>query len=74
MPKSDGVTLDASWLKALDALPDARVGNPGRKWTEQEDEAIRRYWTRKRQTDIARILGVSINPLRERARELGVAK
>ena len=75
MPKSKGVTLDAKWLAALEALPDSRAGNPGYQWTAEKDELLRLgYEKRKRQTDLCKLLGCSVNTMRRRAREKGWSK
>jgi hypothetical protein len=74
MSKSDrSVVLDPEWQRKLDALPDVVAGRQGHQWTEQEDEVLRRYWKTKRQSDVCAMLGLSSNPCRRRARELGVA-
>ena len=63
----ESVTLD---FEAFEALPDARIGSAGTKWTDEMDDALRKYWKVKRQSDVAKLLGVSEDTARKRYREL----
>ena len=64
------VDIDPALLESLEALPDRTAGVPKRKWTASEDAVLLRGWGKKRQVDIANLLGISTNTCRDRLREL----
>ena len=58
-------------LERLEACQRIDQTHPNsREWTEEEDEILRRYWGKIKQTDIAEIIGTSSNTCRKRWREL----
>lgn len=65
------VEIPAPDLRAmLDALPDKAPGAPLRPWTEEEDANLRDYWPKKKQADVARLLGRALHVCRRRYGEL----
>jgi transcription initiation factor TFIIIB Brf1 subunit/transcription initiation factor TFIIB len=67
---SVSVDIDTALLERLESLPDKQTGRGGHAWTEQEDAILRRYWPIKRQSDVAKVLGMSQDTCRKRYREL----
>lgn len=63
------VDIDPRMLEELDALPDSR-GVLRHEWTPEQDAVLLKYWTVKRQVDVARVLGMCTNSCRDRYREL----
>ena len=59
------IVLDRDLLAALEALPDSQ-GTRYSIWTAEQDEILRRYWGRKRQEDLARIIGYSVRSCKRR--------
>lgn len=68
---AESVTIPSEIAEALDSLPER---NDSRKMVLEPwiDDALRQYWNSKRKADVAKMLGVSENVLRRRARELGL--
>ena len=65
------VRLDPAALHAaLAELPDARLGTKGFPWTPELDKILLEYWPVKRQSDVCRALGCSLNTARTRYRDL----
>lgn len=67
----DSVTFD---FASFESLPDVKLGVAGVQWTEDMDAALLKYWTVKRQCDVAKLLGVSEDTARKRYRELTCQK
>ena len=61
--------MDAETISKIEALPDEYNG-VAHRFTADEDEMLRRYWKRKNQKDIARLMGLSISTLKARYRKL----
>jgi hypothetical protein len=62
--------MDEETRKALEALPDVRMGSKGHEWTDKEDENMLKHWPRARQSDVARLFRVSEDTARQRYRFL----
>ena len=56
--------------RALDELPDAKVGTKSFPWTPELDELLLKYWMVKYKRDVCRLLGCTDNTARKRYREL----
>lgn len=65
----DTVEIDPAILAQFEALEDSSVGKH-KGWTKEEDALLVQFWGKKKQTDVARLLGRTINPCRERYRHL----
>jgi hypothetical protein len=70
LPPIKELALPMDLLSRIDALPDKCIGVKGHPWTPDEDTALLKYWPVKRQSDIARALGLSENTCRDRYRLL----
>ena len=68
--RTDSIEMSGTLLDLINSLPDSVEGNPGKTWTREEDEALLAGWGKKRQTEVAEILGVSLNTCRKRYRKL----
>lgn len=66
LPATDKIKISPELLAELENIPDSRPGTRGIQWTEEMDEVLRRYWGKKPQADLCRVLGVSKNSARER--------
>lgn len=64
------IEIDEELLSRLESLPDTRTGAQEKAWKAQEDEILRRFWGKKRQVDIANVLGRHVGCCRERWRKL----
>jgi hypothetical protein len=64
------INLSPELLAKLNALPDRKAGNPGYAFTPEEDQIILLGWKKKRQADIARLVGHSVALCRRRYEEL----
>ncbi len=54
------IELDQSLLDQFESLPDKSPGSKTRNPTERELEVIKKYWNKKRQVDICKLLKVSV--------------
>ena len=57
-------------LAKLEGLSDAKIGAPGLTWDQWQDDALLKFWPVKRQVDVAKTIGVSVNACRRRFEEL----
>ena len=69
-PIQPPVVLSPEILARLNDLPDRTPGNRGYVFTPEEDQIILFGWKKKRQADIARLVGHSIALCRRRYEEL----
>lgn len=61
------VTIDVRGLYAqLAAMPDKRPGVRKKQWTSDEDWILWTTWNVKRQSDIAKVIGIGIGACKER--------
>lgn len=58
------ININEELLKKIESLPDKNPGIRQRNPTEQEKEIIKKYWKVKRQTDLCKVLGVSVSTAR----------
>lgn len=68
-----GLTVGASiedMERALDALPDAKLGGPRFRHTKESDDLLLKHWPRANKRSVAKALGMSTNVARDRYLEL----
>ena len=67
----DTVTVQQSDLMAaIMALTPTRIGAPAKVWTPEMDAALLAGWTTRRKSDVAKLIGCSIDTARKRFEEL----
>ena len=70
MSRSADVKVDMELMRRIEALPVTRGGTPRLDPTPAQVTAVRKYWkSGRRQTDIAKMLGVHHNTVRRWYRE-----
>jgi hypothetical protein len=57
-------------ISMLDSLPEPKPGQKRTNWTTEMDALLLAGWRRKRQKDVARLLGLNIGTCRTRYEEL----
>ena len=67
--KNIEIEIPADLRERLESLPD-KTREPGIRWTAEMDAALLRYWPDKRHADVAKALGMSVNPALDRYRKL----
>ena len=70
-PDVTEIRLPPDMVAELDALPQSFTAR-NRKWTQEEDDAIRYAYQKTQKEALAKWMGVSTDTLRKRARALGV--
>lgn len=61
--------MDIDTLRKIQALPDEYNG-VAHRFTPEEDDVILKYWKRKSQKEISRLMGLSNSTLKKRYRKL----
>ena len=63
-------TISDEMRKKLESLTDSGNGNKKRQFTPEEDAIIKEYFPKKNKQELARILGMCENTMRERYKVL----
>lgn len=73
-PKVDSVDIPADVLSQLEELPDRRNGSAPVPFTPEQDAILLRYWPRKPQEAVAKIIGFGVRKCKARYKELTLDK